>query len=112
KTNQIQLSDFTESVEPIITRLKEKYKNDPLILSDVYDDPASVNPQLNLKEEEKSRQYVDLVQEGGGVHGIALSGFTYVLEKMGFSFMKMAGTSAGAINTALLSSVYNKREAK
>src|SRR4030095_4259352 len=37
--------------------------------------------------------------------------FTYMLEKMGISFMKMAGTSAGAINTMLLSCLSTKREA-
>jgi len=56
------------------------------------------------------RQGVDLVQEGGGVHGVALAGYTYVLEKMGISFVKMAGTSAGAINTMLLSAVLTERE--
>ncbi len=46
--------------------------------------------------------YVDLVQEGGGVLGVALMGYTYVLEEMGIRFIKMAGTSAGAINTLLM----------
>jgi NTE family protein len=55
---------------------------------------------------------VDLVQEGGGVHGVALAGYTYVLEKMGIGFMKMAGTSAGSINTLLLNAVYTEQEAK
>lgn len=50
----------------------------------------------------KGNQYVDLVQEGGGVLGIALAGYTYVLEKAGIRFFSLAGTSAGAINTILL----------
>lgn len=50
-------------------------------------------------------QYVNLVQEGGGVLGIALLGYTYALEKMGVRFLKLAGTSAGAINTMLLACV-------
>lgn len=47
-------------------------------------------------------QYVNLVQKGGGVWGIALVGYTYVLEEAGIRFLKLAGTSAGAINTAML----------
>ena len=47
-------------------------------------------------------QYVDLVQEGGGVLGIALVGYTYILESAGIRFFHLAGTSAGAINTLVL----------
>ncbi|HRF17438.1 MAG TPA: patatin-like phospholipase family protein, partial [Chitinophagaceae bacterium] len=60
----------------------------------------------------QGNQYVDLVQEGGGVLGIALVGYTYVLEKMGIRFFSMAGTSAGAINTMLLACAGNKEEEK
>jgi NTE family protein len=42
------------------------------------------------------------VQKGGGVLGIALVGYTYILEEMGIRFIRLAGTSAGAINTALM----------
>lgn len=59
-----------------------------------------------IKEENgKEYQYVNYVQEGGGVLGVGLIGYTYVLEKMGVRFLKLAGTSAGAINTMLLASV-------
>jgi len=47
-------------------------------------------------------QYIELVQEGGGVLGVALIGYTWVLEQMGIRFLSMAGTSAGSINTMLL----------
>ncbi|WP_020415046.1 patatin-like phospholipase family protein [Microbulbifer variabilis] len=47
-------------------------------------------------------QYVDLVMEGGGMLGIALVGYTYILEKAGIRFRKVAGTSAGAINALFL----------
>lgn len=107
----LSVSDFTEAARPLIEFLKHKYHDEPLRISDVWDNPRSVNPQLDISKEDETRQYIDLVQEGGGVHGVALTGFTYVLEKMGISFMKMAGTSAGAINTMLLSCLYNKREA-
>jgi NTE family protein len=50
----------------------------------------------------EGHQYVDLVQEGGGVLGIALVGYTYVLEQAGIRFFSLAGTSAGAINTLML----------
>ncbi|WP_444922456.1 patatin-like phospholipase family protein [Microbulbifer sp. CnH-101-G] len=47
-------------------------------------------------------QYVDLVMEGGGMLGIALVGYTYILELAGIRFRKIAGTSAGAINALFL----------
>ena len=47
-------------------------------------------------------QDVELVQEGGGVLGVALIGYTYVLEQMGLRFFSLAGTSAGSINSMLL----------
>ncbi len=60
----------------------------------------------------QGNQYVDLVQEGGGVLGIALVGYTYALEQMGIRFFSMAGTSAGSINTMLLACAGNKEEEK
>jgi NTE family protein len=59
-------------------------------------------------EDGKTYQYVNYVQEGGGMLGVALVGYTYVLEKMGIRFLKLAGTSAGAINTMLLAAVDKK----
>lgn len=56
-------------------------------------------------ENGRTYEYVDYVQEGGGVLGVALVGYTYVMEKMGFRFVKLAGTSAGAINTMMLAAV-------
>ena len=53
-------------------------------------------------EDKHGNQYVDLVQEGGGVLGVALVGYTYVLEQTGIRFFSLAGTSAGAINTMML----------
>lgn len=44
----------------------------------------------------------DLVLEGGGVKGIALVGAVAVLEEAGYTFPRIAGTSAGAIVGALL----------
>ena len=85
-------------VDDIIAGLKNRFRDKPFIISDVTD--AAGN------------QYVDLVQEGGGVLGIALVGYTYVLEKMGIRFFSMAGTSAGSINAMLLACAGNKEEEK
>ena len=70
----------------------------PFVVSDVLD--AAGN------------QYVNLVQKGGGVFGIALVGYTYILEEMGIRFLRLAGTSAGAINTALIAVIKNKEDKK
>jgi len=70
----------------------------PFIVSDVYDD--------------EGHQYVNLVQKGGGVLGVALVGYTYILEKMGIRFVRLAGTSAGAINTALMTVIGEKKDEK
>lgn len=60
----------------------------------------------------EGHQYVDLVQEGGGVLGIALLGYTYVLEQTGIRFFSLGGTSAGAINTLLLAAVDKVEKSK
>lgn len=54
-------------------------------------------------------QYVDLVLEGGGVLGVALVGYTWLLEKMGIRFASLAGTSAGAINAMLLAAHHSEQ---
>ncbi|HEX9827567.1 MAG TPA: patatin-like phospholipase family protein [Flavobacteriaceae bacterium] len=63
-------------------------------------------------EDAKGNQYVDLVQEGGGTLGVALVGYTYVMEKAGIRFFSLAGTSAGAINTMLMAGLGKTQEAK
>ena len=45
---------------------------------------------------------VDLVLEGGGVKGIGLSGTVATLARAGYSFPRVAGTSAGAVVGAFL----------
>ncbi len=62
--------------------------------------------------DEQDHQYVNLVQKGGGVLGVALVGYTYILEQAGIRFLRLAGTSAGAINTSLLVVIGKKEEAK
>ena len=57
-------------------------------------------------------QYVDLVQQGGGVWGVALVGYVYVLEQVGIRFFSLAGTSAGAINALAMASIAGKKRTK
>jgi NTE family protein len=65
-------------------------------------DEIPINKRYSDIEDAHGNQYIDLVQEGGGVLGIALVGYTYILEKAGIRFMSLAGTSAGAINTMMM----------
>jgi len=54
----------------------------------------------------------DAVFEGGGVKGIGLVGAVSEIEKAGYEFENLAGTSAGAIVAALLAVGYNAQEMK
>lgn len=100
KSEPIPVPDFLQKagINEILTDLHSYFSKQPLVVSDVKD--------------EKGNQYVDLVQEGGGVLGVALVGYTYVLEKMGIRFFSLAGTSAGSINAMLLASCGNKEDEK
>lgn len=85
----MKITDFTENgmVLSILDELKE-----------------TIGPDKNFSDiiDDKGNQYVDLVQEGGGVLGVALVGYVYVLEQMNIRFLSLAGTSAGSINTLLM----------
>jgi NTE family protein len=52
----------------------------------------------------------DAVFEGGGVKGIGLVGAVAAIEKAGYEFMNLAGTSAGAIVASLLAVGYRAEE--
>ncbi len=98
---ELSIGDFTshERIKICKEKLAAAFnENNPLIVSDTIDADG--------------HQYVNLVQKGGGVLGVALVGYTYILEEMGIRFMRLAGTSAGAINTALMTVIGNKEEAK
>ncbi len=71
------------------------------IIADLKKDKISEKPFSDVLDE-SGNQYVELVQEGGGVLGVALVGYTYVMEQMGLRFMSLAGTSAGSINAMML----------
>ena len=53
---------------------------------------------------------VDAVFEGGGVRGIAIAGAVSWLEKQGYTWERLAGTSAGSIVAALLAAGYTGLE--
>ena len=84
----MEARDFTqtEEVRDLISELEATCGDK--VFSDVVDDQGN--------------QYVDLVMEGGGVLGVALVGYTYVLEEMGIRFLRVGGTSAGSINAMLV----------
>ncbi|MEN0003521.1 MAG: patatin-like phospholipase family protein [Bacteroidota bacterium] len=96
----MKIKDFTLSVQSLLDDLKaEKERNpDDFRISDIWDDDG--------------HQYVNLVQEGGGVLGLALVGFTYILEEMGIRFLSLGGTSAGSINTIMLADTGKPYEKK
>jgi NTE family protein len=52
----------------------------------------------------------DAVFEGGGVKGIGLVGAVSAIEKAGYEFVNLAGTSAGAIVASLLAVGYTGDE--
>jgi len=87
------IEDFTLNAEVvnILDDLHIHFSDKKFEISDIIDD--------------EGHQFVDIVQEGGGVLGVALLGYTYVLEEMGIRFLNIGGTSAGAINSLLLASV-------
>lgn len=88
------MTNWTESAKQQADELFQKHEEAlrNKIFSDVY---AS----------DSKHQYVDLVCEGGGMMGIALVGYTYILEKAGIRFRSLAGASAGAINALMLAAI-------
>lgn len=97
----MKVSGFTDEVFHLVEDLKGDLKDDNGTIkefSDIIDDQGC--------------QYVDIVMEGGGVLGIALVGFTYVLEEVGIRFLQIGGASAGAINAILLAGLGTPAEAK
>ena len=100
KTNSLSTLEFMKEIQPIIDDLVAYFEKNPekLHISDLKD--------------ENGCQYVNLVQEGGGVLGIALVGYTYILEIMGLRFLNLAGTSAGSINALFLAALGKPDEIK
>jgi NTE family protein len=94
----VHTDDFTQAteVQQLLGRLRSTCEGKHF--SDVIDDQGN--------------QYVDLVMEGGGVLGVALVGYTYVLEEMGIRFLRVGGTSAGSINAVLVAGLGTPHERK
>ncbi|HCN49789.1 MAG TPA: hypothetical protein DIT10_11970 [Chryseobacterium sp.] len=67
---------------------------------------------ISKNDDGKILQWVNFVQEGGGALGITLVGYVFVLEYLGIRFLRLAGTSAGAINTLFLASMGEKDDPK
>lgn len=96
----MEIERFTHAervLHPLI-ELEDDLRRQPKNFSDVVD--------------AEGRQYVDLVLEGGGVLGIALVGYTYALEHFGLRFLRVGGTSAGAINALLIAAMGTPAERK
>lgn len=53
---------------------------------------------------------IDGVFSGGGIKGFALIGAYQEIEKRGFEFVRLAGTSAGSILAALITAGYSSKE--
>ena len=85
----MEAKDFTN--HPEVVQLLSRMKNDQV-------DQKQFSDLLDSS----GNQYVELVQEGGGVLGVALIGYTWILEQMGIRFFSLAGTSAGSINAMML----------
>jgi len=91
------------------------YLNDPQVQSALKRAQAlKENPDFIVSDliDAEGNQYVDLVQEGGGVLGIALVGYVTILEEAGIRFFSLAGTSAGAINTMAMASIGRMEDKK
>ena len=100
--NTIELLKVGDAVFDSSTILRDKIANGTF--------QTTISGDSYIKEELEEnniikRPVIDLVQQGGTMLGIALLGYTYVMEKAGVRFRSMAGTSAGAINTLLLSAL-------
>ncbi len=70
---------------------------DHLREADGYVDPQDPQHRRQLR--------ADLALEGGGVKGIGLAGAVLVLDEAGYSFARVAGTSAGAIAASLIAAI-------
>src|SRR5215469_2316304 len=57
-----------------------------------------------------SPKNADAVLEGGGVRGIGHVGAVSVAEKLGYQWVNIAGTSAGAIVASMMAAGYNAAE--
>lgn len=91
----------------------ERCTSDPEVVKNVAEARAYMaGREVSDIVDDAGMQYVDLVMEGGGVLGIALVGYTYLLEEVGIRFLGVGGTSAGAINAVLTAALDEPSKAK
>lgn len=95
----------------------EQIRMDTQLDNDSKEKFMSLYEQISAREfsdivDDEGNQYVNFVQEGGGVWGVALVGYLCALEIFGIRFLRIAGTSAGAINTMLIAALGNHRKSK
>lgn len=65
-----------------------------------------IDGYLDPHDPQQRRQLrADLALEGGGVKGIGLAAAVLVLDEAGYSFPRVAGTSAGAIAASLIAAI-------
>ncbi|MBW8523886.1 patatin-like phospholipase family protein [Chryseobacterium chendengshani] len=99
------------------TEILQKILGDDVLSQESKEKLSALHENISKKEfsdilDAEGNQYIEFVQEGGGVWGSALVGYMYALEIFGIRFLKIAGTSAGAINTMLIAACKTKEEAK
>ena len=99
------------------TEILQKILEDDVLSQESKEKLIALHENISTKEfsdllDAEGNQYVEFVQEGGSVWGSALVGYLYALEIFGIRFLKVAGTSTGAINTMLIAACKTKEEAK
>ncbi len=103
--------------EPMKTETLNTILEDDSLSKESKEKLTALHENISSKEfsdllDQEGNQYIEFVQEGGGVWGSALVGYLYGLEIFGIRFLKVAGTSAGAINTMLIAACKTKEEPK
>jgi NTE family protein len=88
------------------------FTQDPRVIAAVENVRKCADREFSDIVDDAGHQYVDLVMEGGGVLGIALVGYTYVLEQAGIRFLGVGGTSAGSINALMIAALAKPEVAK
>ena len=73
---------------------------------------STINNKGHMIASEYSHKKIHAVFEGGGVKGTGLVGAVQVTEDRGYTFDRVAGTSAGAIIAALIAAGYTAAEMK
>ncbi len=99
---KIQTESDTTTIQATVKEHLERLKSENKTFSDI----------TSFGKRGEKLQWVHFVQEGGGTLGISLVGYAFVLEFVGIRFLKLAGTSAGAINTLFLAAIGEKDDPK